>query len=120
MRLNGVTHRTHRLSYEMMKGEIPSGLVVCHKCDNTACVNPDHLFLGTSSQNRADAVQKNRHIHGELHHKAKITEGDVRDIWALIRSGAADYEIAPLFGISRFSITKIRIGKNWKHLYGKA
>ena len=52
--------RGNRLSYTVFKGEIPTGMSVCHHCDNTKCVNPNHLFLGTHSQNMQDKLSKNR------------------------------------------------------------
>jgi len=52
--------QAHRLSWQIHRGPIPNGLIICHTCDLPCCVNPDHLFLGTYSDNALDSLRKGR------------------------------------------------------------
>ena len=71
---------THRFIWEQCFGEIPDGMFVCHKCDNPACINPEHLFLGTHTDNMHDMKEKGRAQRGESHHRARLTEEEVKKI----------------------------------------
>jgi len=77
---NGRNMRAHRISYELLFGEIPDKLFVLHHCDNRACVNFEHLFLGTNQDNVDDMVNKGRQMHGDEHysylHPEKLARGD--------------------------------------------
>ena len=70
----------HRFAWEITNGPIPDGLFVCHQCDNTKCVRPDHLWLGTHEQNMTDRNDKGRSASGERHvsrtHPEVLMRGD--------------------------------------------
>lgn len=59
---------THRVAWEVTNGPIPKGISVCHRCDNPPCCNPQHLFLGTQSDNNLDMVEKLRHWNQKKTH----------------------------------------------------
>lgn len=77
---NGVERRAHRISYELYKGEIPAGLLVCHKCDNRLCVKPFHLSPGSHAENTQDMLAKGRHAEQRRTHCPKghaLVEGNL-------------------------------------------
>ncbi len=107
----------HRLSYYFHKGDFDRTLHVLHKCDNSACVNPDHLFLGTSIDNCHDRHNKGRTAKGTSHYKAKLTEKDVLSIRELNKNGGYDFkQLAALFHVTTASIGYIVRRQTWKHL----
>jgi hypothetical protein len=80
LKIQGKVIDVHRVSWMLFYGSIPTGLLVCHKCDNRKCVNPDHLFLGTYDDNNKDMANKNRSAKGNNHgfrkHPEKILIGE--------------------------------------------
>lgn len=110
---------THRFSYLISNGEFSKNLMVCHKCDNRKCVNPNHLFLGTAKDNHIDMLNKGRGNSplGESSHLAKITEKQVIEIRKLIASKQYYVrEIAEMFGVSHGCINEIKRGNTWAWL----
>jgi hypothetical protein len=129
MWLNGKMERAHRLSWKIIKGDMPKGLFLCHKCDNRACVNPDHLFIGTQIDNMRDCANKKRlwlqrhpeSYYGAKHPGAKLTESDVMIVLKLLETRQyTNGEIASIYGVHRTTINKIAVGKNWSSVTRRA
>jgi hypothetical protein len=109
-------HRAHRFSWAFHNlSDIPNGKMVCHACDNTRCVNPDHLWLGEAIENNGDRARKGRnHIqNGELGNKAVLTEAQVREILIDARPYS---EIAHAYGVAASTIGSIKNRVSWSHL----
>lgn len=121
----------HRISYQLFNGTIPRGLFVLHRCDTPSCVNPKHLFIGTQLDNMKDASNKGRmscgdkhyaHTHpellarGEKHGSSKLREQDIIKIRELAASGIKQSEIASLYSIGQYEVSRIVSRKRWCHV----
>ena len=113
-KLNTKMLSAHRIAYILAKGEIPAGLVVRHTCDNPACCNPDHLILGTHTDNMADMLERKRQAKGEQHGKCKLTVKQAMEIYNL---PLKQDEVAKLYNIDQSIVSKIKHKKIWKHLH---
>lgn len=115
IRYRGKKRQAHRVSWIIHRGEIPLGMNVLHKCDVTGCVNPDHLFLGTDTDNARDREQKQRghNFKGADMPWAKLSEDDIKAIRLDTRSQRT---IAKNYGITQSAVSLIRLRKNWRHI----
>lgn len=116
--LNGRYLGSHQAAYLLHIGPIAGGLYVCHRCDNPSCVNPEHLFLGTPSENQADMAVKGRAVGiregGERHPNSKLTKEAVALIREKRKEGALLKELAAEFGVSESNISVICSSKGWR------
>jgi len=109
----------HRFSWILKNGPIPQGLVVRHHCpggDNRACVNPDHLMIGTPRQNVEDRIAWGVVLRGENHPMAKLTESHVRAIRKSLAMGESRSSLAHQYGVSVDTIRMIAMNIHWSHV----
>lgn len=105
----------HRTSYEIAKGPIPAGMLVCHTCDTPACIAPHHLYAGTHQDNMNDMVVRNRQFRpvGAKNTRARLTPDIIKEIRNTANSVRA---AARIFGVSVSTVSYIRNGKRWQHI----
>lgn len=115
---NRKRYYAHRFSFKLHIGEFDEILDVCHRCDNTACVNPYHLFIGTHYDNMMDKINKGRMPMGQDSGQSKLLNSDVKEIVLLRNKGIAYKEIANKYNVSTHCIVSIMQGSNWSHLTG--
>jgi hypothetical protein len=124
-------YRAHRIAWILTYGAIPEGLLICHHCDNPPCVNPKHLFLGTSLDNNHDRDRKGRFrplrgslngntpqtaARGEATGGSKLIVEQVLEIRRRHRNGNTAKSLAPLFGVSERAIGQIVHRETWTHI----
>lgn len=92
-------YKAHRLSYIIFKGEIPEDGLVCHTCDVRNCINPEHLYVGTPSDNTKDMYSRGRSSRA-------LSEDDIGFIIVLHESGYSQGKIAEMLGVAQTSVSK--------------
>lgn len=131
-----VQGRAHRYSWELHNGPIPDGLCVLHDCptgDNPACVNPEHLWLGSKADNNRDAIVKGRrkrkpnglrprrakklgYRRGEEHPNSRLTRADIENMRADRTKGMSFSILGKRYGVSIAHAFRIVHGKVWQHV----
>jgi len=122
-RIGGKLWYVHRLAFWWWYQIDPSGMFVCHKCDNPSCYNPSHLFIGTPADNMADCSRKgrvrNRPFPGSSNPAAKLTEEQVLSILSEANEPSANMaEIGRSYGINRHMVRFIKTGVKWSSVTG--
>lgn len=113
----------HRVAWELSFGPIPEGSCVLHSCDTRLCVRPDHLWLGSQTENLADMRGKGRgftdfHRRGTEHPMSRLTDDAVVSIVSMRRDGKTLSEVAARFGIVKGTVSHIMSGNTWSWLTG--
>lgn len=109
LRHDGIMQSAHRLSYRKHVGQIPTGMFVCHSCDERLCVNPNHLWLGTNADNTRDKMKKKRHrvATGAANGSTKLTDEQIREIRAKVAGGQKQKDVAAEYGICNQHVSEI-------------
>lgn len=113
IKVYGRSLRAHRHAWECAKGPIPEGGILCHRCDNPACVNVEHLFVGSHQDNHSDRSRKGRTASGERHGRAKLTAQQVAEI----RETKPGHRVASeRYGIGKTHYHRILRGQAWSEI----
>ncbi len=121
----------HRVAYALINRSTPVDKLVCHSCDNPACINPLHLFLGSHADNSRDMRNKNRQAigarngtktcpasiaRGDKHGRSILSSEQVANIKRLLSAGETCRKIGSMFGVGRSTVGEIKRGRTWTHI----
>jgi len=114
-KIKSITCNAHRFSWTITNGTIDKGQVICHKCDNPSCVNPEHLFIGTQLDNIKDRDNKDRVRNGNTHPHAKLNYDLVKLIKELHNNGMSQQNIIKelKLDIDNSTLSRVISGKIW-------
>lgn len=118
IRINKGNFMAHRVSATISFGEIPQGMLVCHKCDNPSCCNPNHLFFGSDLDNNRDKKIKGRarSLKGEASKNSKLTQADVNLIRFAYGNGGYTFKaLGNIFGVSLHTVHGIVKNATWRY-----
>lgn len=109
----------HRLSYALHYGDLPADSLICHHCDNPACINPEHLYAGDIVTNVADRTRRGRHVAtlGERSGNTELTADDITELRARYAAGGiSQLALARHYGISQSEAWNIIHRRRWRHV----
>lgn len=112
----GKTMLCNRASWVLCNGPIPSGKQILHRCDNPACVNPAHLFIGTHVENMQDRQDKGRTPKGEHSGSHKLTTETVLKIREEYASGTNRCQLSRKYHTSKSNVFSIVHRLSWRHI----
>jgi hypothetical protein len=113
--INDISVGAHRVALTIVKGELPNGLCVCHKCDNRRCCNPAHLFLGTYDDNNKDRKQKRRSATCERAGRSVLSHELVNLIrFVYWNGGISQRKLAKMLGVSRPTLSWVVTNRSWR------
>lgn len=120
VRHGGVTRSPHRLMYEMLHGDVPSDVLVRHRCDVRSCINPAHLVVGSQKENMADMDSRGRRRppRGERSALALLSDADALRVRDRADAGENITSLAGEFGVPKAAVWRIWRRKTWRHLGG--
>lgn len=114
------TEYAHRFSFRFHGKRLPKGKIVCHRCGNNLCVNPEHLYAGTFSSNNIDRLnhgnQSGGANKGQRHYMAKLSDKQVIEIRQRLSQGATNVSLSKEYRISKTHISKIKMRQAWSHI----
>lgn len=110
--INRKRYQAHRLSYEIFNGSLVRSLVICHNCNNTKCVNPEHLRQDTQKSNMIDRT------YVQKQHTQKLSVEQAKEIKLALKNPylGINKDLSIKYGVNKSTISQIKTGLIWSHI----